>query len=109
MPELPEVETLVRDLRESGLCGARITNVIARWPRTIAGMSPRTFRARMKGRRIAAIGRRGKYVVITLDGKTMSSVVAGTPIPVNPGKHSLIVSTQGFLSFERVVEVTSDA
>lgn len=48
-------------------------------------------------------------VVITLDGKTMSSVVAGTPIPVNPGKHSLIVSTQGFLSFERVVEVTSDA
>lgn len=68
MPELPEVETLVRDLRESGLCGARITNVIVRWPRTIAGMSPRTFRARMKGRRIAAIGRRGKYVVITLDG-----------------------------------------
>ncbi len=70
MPELPEVETVARSLRQP-LEGRTIVGVLVNWPRTLA--LPRgqdagdEFRRRLVGRRIAAIGRRGKYVVIALD------------------------------------------
>lgn len=66
MPELPEVETVARDLRAT-LVGRTITSVIVRWPRTIATHGEDAFERQLVGRRIVSVGRRAKYVVLTLD------------------------------------------
>ncbi len=66
MPELPEVETVVRGLRR--LIGRRITDVEVRWERAVAAPDVGTFVRRLRGRRIEEIRRRGKWVVIRLDG-----------------------------------------
>ena len=68
MPELPEVETIVRDLRASGVPGAGIADVRVFWPRTVAGCSARSFTARLRGVRIESVSRRGKYIVLGLSG-----------------------------------------
>jgi len=66
VPELPEVETVARGLRES-LLGRTITGATVRWPRTVARPGVAAFCTGIAGRRITAVGRRGKYIVITLD------------------------------------------
>ena len=67
MPELPEVETTVRALRNP-LLGETITGVRNDWPRHIATPSPEALQKRIAGRCIEAIDRRGKYLVFTLTG-----------------------------------------
>ena len=71
MPELPEVETIVRDLRAGGVTGRTVTNVRVHWARSVEGLTPHTFRKRLAGQRIAAIGRYGKYIVLTLSRDTL--------------------------------------
>ncbi len=66
MPELPEVETVVRTLRPH-LTGQTITGVEIYWPRTIATPKPEVFRAQLPGRQIAGVQRRGKFVIIGLE------------------------------------------
>ena len=66
MPELPEVETYVREL-EPLLGGRRILAAEVRWPRTIAGPSPEEFVARIAGQRFVTFGRRAKYMLLGLD------------------------------------------
>jgi len=76
MPELPEVETIVRDLRPL-LVGRRIRSASVFWNRTIAptpryGLLDEAARAAgfcrdVTGRRIADVTRRGKHVVLHLD------------------------------------------
>ncbi|MFN3928377.1 MAG: bifunctional DNA-formamidopyrimidine glycosylase/DNA-(apurinic or apyrimidinic site) lyase [Thermoflexus sp.] len=66
MPELPEVETLVRELRPH-LAGRRIEQVTLHWPGSVATPSPRMFIQRMKGRAIQEIRRRGKFLWFVLD------------------------------------------
>ncbi len=68
MPELPEVETLTRDLRRAGLVGRRIRCVRLRCPGLIAGCPPRAFAARLKNRTVLSVGRRGKFIVLRLSG-----------------------------------------
>ncbi|MBU4199919.1 MAG: bifunctional DNA-formamidopyrimidine glycosylase/DNA-(apurinic or apyrimidinic site) lyase [Verrucomicrobia bacterium] len=68
MPELPEVETVVRDLRKAGLEGRCIRDVRVRWSRLIAGCSPKSFAARIKYQTIQEITRRGKYIIFQLSG-----------------------------------------
>ncbi len=71
MPELPEVETAVRALR-APLIGRTITGARNAWPRHIALPTPDELRARVVGRRVEAIDRRGKYLVFTLsDDETL--------------------------------------
>lgn len=65
MPELPEVETTVRDLRPK-LRGRTITNAIVRWSRTIAEPRAAQFSAQIRGWKIRDITRRGKYLVFHL-------------------------------------------
>jgi formamidopyrimidine-DNA glycosylase len=65
MPELPEVETVVRQLRRPSV-GQRITGVTVRWPRHIATPSPRQFKSRIRNQKIQSIDRRGKYLVFSL-------------------------------------------
>lgn len=66
MPELPEVETVARGLREL-LVGRRFIGVHIRWPRTIAHPEPERFAQELVGRQVRSVDRRGKYVVIGLD------------------------------------------
>jgi formamidopyrimidine-DNA glycosylase len=68
MPELPEVETVARDLRRL-IVGATIVGAVGDWPRMIAShASVATFAEGIAGRRIAAVGRRAKLVVVELSG-----------------------------------------
>jgi formamidopyrimidine-DNA glycosylase len=72
MPELPEVETVVRELREgapkrgASVVGQTITRVTVKWPGHIARPSPRALQKRLRGQRIEGISRRGKYLVFQL-------------------------------------------
>lgn len=66
MPELPEVETIARGLREP-LVGRRFTGVTVNWPRMVAAPTPEEFGAQLVGRQVISVGRRAKYVVIGLD------------------------------------------
>jgi formamidopyrimidine-DNA glycosylase len=66
MPELPEVQTIVNDLIDSGLQGATIRSVQVNWPRSIAGITPAAFIRRLKGAVIVGIRRRAKYIVFDL-------------------------------------------
>lgn len=66
MPELPEVETLVQELRPQ-VTGRRIDDVILHWPGCVATPSPRAFIRRMKGRIIREVRRRGKFLWFVLD------------------------------------------
>lgn len=65
MPELPEVETAVRDLRRQ-LRGSTIISAAVRWKRTIARPSPREFTSRIRGLNILDVTRRGKFLVFHL-------------------------------------------
>jgi len=68
VPELPEAETIARDLRRR-VVGRTVTGVVVPHPDVLAGgLSPRALAAALRGRRIAAVGRRGKNVVFTFDG-----------------------------------------
>ncbi|MDD2462076.1 MAG: bifunctional DNA-formamidopyrimidine glycosylase/DNA-(apurinic or apyrimidinic site) lyase [Kiritimatiellia bacterium] len=67
MPELPEVETVVRDLRAHSLPGCVIRRVIVRWPRTVAAHAPDAFCRALAGRAVTAVARRAKYIVLSLD------------------------------------------
>jgi len=65
MPELPEVETVVRTLRPA-LIGRRILNAEFRQLRVLVGSPHKTIRA-LAGRRIQSIERHGKFIAIRLD------------------------------------------
>ena len=68
MPELPEVETVARDLRRL-VIGATITGAVGDWPRIIgSSQGIAEFGADLAGRRIDAVGRRAKLVVLELSG-----------------------------------------
>ncbi|MFU8780297.1 MAG: bifunctional DNA-formamidopyrimidine glycosylase/DNA-(apurinic or apyrimidinic site) lyase [Kiritimatiellia bacterium] len=66
MPELPEVETVVRGLRRSGICGKRIEGARVGWSRTLSGMTPDRFSAAICGVSVVKITRRAKYIVMQL-------------------------------------------
>ncbi|HFC10105.1 MAG TPA: bifunctional DNA-formamidopyrimidine glycosylase/DNA-(apurinic or apyrimidinic site) lyase [Chloroflexi bacterium] len=67
MPELPEVETIARFLREggrgeAGIVGAMVAEVGVFWPRTVVVPSLEAFRERLRGTTLQRVGRRGKYL-----------------------------------------------
>lgn len=65
MPELPEVETVVRGLR-ADLVGRTITAMWYDWANAIRAVSPEAFSARVAGQQIQAVNRRAKYIVLKL-------------------------------------------
>ncbi len=73
MPELPEVETVARDLR--GLVvGALITGVRVSWLRTLRSQDPAAFAAGVVGRTIVGTSRRAKLVVLDLDDSSAITI-----------------------------------
>jgi formamidopyrimidine-DNA glycosylase len=67
VPELPEVETVARDLRPK-IQGATITGARTSWARTLRTHTPEAFSEAIAGRRVEGVGRRGKQVLIELSG-----------------------------------------
>jgi len=65
MPELPEIETIVRGLKPA-VCGRRVVSVEVRERRLRAPLA-RDFPDRLTGRRVEALSRHGKYLIATLD------------------------------------------
>jgi formamidopyrimidine-DNA glycosylase len=67
MPELPEVETVARDLRPR-LVGATIVGARTNWIRTLRSQDPVGFAEGVTGREILAVGRRAKLLIVELAG-----------------------------------------
>ena len=67
MPELPEVETIARGLREP-LVGRQFTGVRVGWENLVARPSVEEFVWGLVGQRILGLKRRGKYLVFALSG-----------------------------------------
>ena len=97
MPELPEVETYIRDL-EPELDGRRIISARILWERTIAAPSAAEFAQAIVGQRFTKFGRRGKYMLLGLaSGDTlivhlrMTGKLQLEPVNVEPKKHTRVV------------------
>ena len=100
MPELPEVETVVRDLRAHGLEQAVIRAVAVYWPRTVSGLSPDGLARALAGRAIVGLSRRAKYIVVSLDSASrliihlrMTGKLRFAASDEQPGKHDHVVIT----------------
>ena len=77
MPELPEVETIAALLRGNAsdaplsIIGCRVKDARVLWPRTLANLEPAAFRKAIRGQDVVSVGRRGKFLVITLSRGTL--------------------------------------
>ena len=79
MPELPEVETVARDLRrhllpDGGGFGPVVVDVRVAWPGTLRDGDPPGFTASVTGHRIEGVGRRGKLLILNLEGGAFLTV-----------------------------------
>jgi formamidopyrimidine-DNA glycosylase len=72
MPELPEVETIVRELRQQ-VISKTIASVRVLWERSIQGPADE-FRRRLAGKTITAISRRGKFIGFELPDHTFFTI-----------------------------------
>jgi formamidopyrimidine-DNA glycosylase len=70
MPELPEVETVVRGLR-APLAGRTIIGVQYDWPNSLVVPDGPIFTARIAGQPVRGVDRRGKYILLRLDPDTL--------------------------------------
>jgi len=92
MPELPEVETIVRGLRPD-LLGRTILSAEVDWPNTVATSTLDAFCHRIAGQRVQAMSRRGKYIVLGLSHDwllihlKMTGHLQIVPGDAVPGKH----------------------
>jgi formamidopyrimidine-DNA glycosylase len=66
MPELPEVESVRRQL-EPALVGRRFERVSIDDPRLVRPYEPAEVAAELEGERVAAVERRGKYLVVRFE------------------------------------------
>ena len=72
MPELPEVETITRTLQcgKEGSCpiaSKKVAQTHLLWKRTLANTTAKRLAHQLKGQIVQAVGRRGKFVVITFE------------------------------------------
>jgi formamidopyrimidine-DNA glycosylase len=65
MPELPEVETIKRDLTPR-ILGRSFVGVTLNWPNTVRIPSPEAFSRSLVGKGITELDRRGKYLIFRL-------------------------------------------
>jgi len=102
VPELPEVETLRRDL-EKEVVGKRIKQVDVSGMRSIRRHpNKKHFMAKLEGRKITGIDRRGKYLLVKLEGGDILVVHLGMSGQLlrskggakeKPDKHTHVVIT----------------
>jgi formamidopyrimidine-DNA glycosylase len=103
VPELPEVETIVRGLTRA-IVGKTIQRAEVRLARIVVARSRRGFARAVAGERVTAVRRRGKYAVIELaSGRSLVTslrmtgrlVVASNGEPEFPGTHVVLRFTDG--------------
>jgi formamidopyrimidine-DNA glycosylase len=100
MPELPEVETVARDLQR-WVAGATITGATVTWDRTVRHPQPaEAFVAEINGATIGRVSRRAKTVLIHLeDGRVMTvalrmtGALIVTPAGTPPDPYARVVFT----------------
>ena len=73
MPELPEVEHVVRALRRV-VVGRTIVTTEIRLPKLIGPTSTAAFKRKLKNLRITGVSRRGKFILIELDSERILAV-----------------------------------
>ena len=93
MPELPEVETVVRNLTTT-LTGVQIEGIRCLFP-GVLGQAPQEFCRTLEGRTFTGFGRHGKYIFFLLSGDTavalhlrMTGQLLLAPVAHPPDKHT---------------------
>jgi formamidopyrimidine-DNA glycosylase len=105
MPELPEVETIRRDL-EKEVVGRRVKTVEVKGKRSVRRhKSGAEFRDRLEGRKIATVRRAGKYLLLGLDDDDILVIhlgmsgqllrAKGPKDPLDKHTHVIVTFTQG--------------
>jgi formamidopyrimidine-DNA glycosylase len=105
VPELPEVETIRRDL-DKEIVGRRIKTVEVKGKRSVRRHKTGTeFRTLLEGKRVASIRRAGKYLIVGLEGDDVLVVhlgmsgqllrAKGPKDPLERHTHVVITFTQG--------------
>jgi formamidopyrimidine-DNA glycosylase len=97
LPELPEVETIVRDLRPE-LVGRRLVSARLSHDDVLRGVSRRTLLAGLKGATVSAVTRRAKHAVIVTErrrlvvqpGMTGSLMVHGDPLTADEKRYGVL-------------------
>lgn len=103
MPELPEVETVMRGL-ERAMTGRRFTRVVVRRP-NLRFAFPKGFAERLTGRRIEALTRRAKYILGSVEGGDCLLIHLGMT-----GRFTVVTPTSGVRNLgEFYHESASDA
>ena len=80
MPELPETETLARDLHAS-LVGRTIAGVESPHADVLRGVSSRSLGRRLRGRSFDRVWRRAKAVILETGSDAISRKRGQTPFP----------------------------
>ena len=105
MPELPEVETMKRDL-EKEIVGRRVKTVEVKGKRSVRRhKTGAEFKARVEGRKVTSVRRAGKYLLVGLDDTDVLVVhlgmsgqllrVKSPKDPLVPHTHVIVTFTQG--------------
>ena len=111
MPELPEVNTVVEQLKNYSILDRQITAVNIYWPKTLTGYCENEFAEKIKGQKIINVFRRAKYICIELTtgtllihlkmtGKLLAQSINNYEMPHKHERASLILDDELVLSFE---------
>ena len=93
MPELPEVETIARQLRARGVEGREILSVKVNWARTVDPLPVASFAKQICGTTIDKVSRVGKWMMFSLSsGKTiMIHLRMAGSFSMEAGQHDRLV------------------
>ena len=93
MPELPEVETIARQLRERGIEGKTILSVQVNWARIVEPLTVSRFKKAVEGTTLEKISRYGKWLMFSLSsGQTiMIHLRMSGSFSFEPGSHDRAV------------------
>ena len=104
MPELPEVESVRRQL-EPALVGRRFEQVAIDDGRLVRPYDPAEVAAELQGERVAAVERRGKYLVVRLESERVLLIhlrmtgsllhLSGGSLPDDPHRRALVALDDG--------------
>ena len=105
MPELPEVETVRRQL-EPALVGRRFERVAIFDPRLVQPADPDEVARRLEGERVAAVERRGKYLIVRFESGrallvhlrmtgSLRHVAAGRTLEPDPYRRAVVSLDDG--------------
>lgn len=96
MPELPEVETIARELRIEGIIGSKVRAMEIDWPKTLTPIPP------ILGKAIIGINRRGKYLILEFESGKLFFHLRMT------GRLLIVSKSARKVEYERVRFILSD-